>query len=320
MTKLNIMKKSIAVAVCCLTIGAANLPTFENPLTNDISISASAAISTSSNLKVGSRGTQVKYLQMNLNVLNYNAGSADGIFGNGTKNAVIRFQRAYGLSADGIAGWNTITKMNSVATQLQKDLNSLGYNCGTADGILGTNTVNAIKRFQKAYGLSADGIAGPQTMSKINSVKASANKNNNSSSKKYSFNAAYQYAKTYWNKRNPSYNYYNGNNCANFVSQCLRAAGVPSTNTWKNGTRAFVNTYGLKDYFVNTFKVKYINKPSVSNIRPGDVIYTNGGGHVMFVMSVSGNTIKASGNTNNRDCCTVGIGAISGVLKTSSLF
>lgn len=169
----KVVKKITSIAVCTLMLGSAMLPqTGLTKLTDNFSITASAEISTSSTLKNGSRGTQVKYLQMNLNVLNYNAGSADGIFGNGTKSAVIRFQRAYGLSADGIAGKNTINKMNTVAKQLQNNLNSLGYSCGTADGILGTNTVNAIKRFQKAYGLSADGIAGPQTMNKINSVKA----------------------------------------------------------------------------------------------------------------------------------------------------
>lgn len=290
-------------------------------------ISASAAMSTSQTLKVGSRGTQVKYLQMNLNALGFNAGTADGVYGNGTKNAVIRFQRKYGLTADGIAGYNTITKLNALATQLQKDLNSLGFKCGTADGILGTNSVNAIKSFQRKYKLAVDGIAGTNTMNKINSLKkastaaAGANKGAGTAvKKKLNFNSAYQYAIKYWNKRNTNYSYYSGNNCANFVSQCLVAAGMPTSNTWKNGTYAFINTTGLKNYFVNNYKVTYKSRPKASDIAVGDVIYTNNGGHVMFVMAKSGNTIKASGNTNNRDRITVGINGISGVLKTSSLF
>ncbi len=55
-------------------------------------------------LKVGSKGTKVTELQRNLNTLGYNAGTPDGAFGNGTKNAVISFQKTYGLSADGVAG------------------------------------------------------------------------------------------------------------------------------------------------------------------------------------------------------------------------
>lgn len=135
----------------------------------------------------------------------------------------------------------------------------------------------------------------------------------------YSFQKAYNYAKTYWNKRNYNYNYYSGKNCANFVSQCLVAGGIPTSSTWKNGSSAFVNCGSLKSYFTNNYGVKYISYPSASSIKPGDVIYTNGGGHVMFVMKVSGNTIYASGNTNNRDCLAMSTGSICGVLQTSQL-
>lgn len=46
---------------------------------------------------------------------------------------------------------------------LQATLNTLGYNCGTPDGIYGTNTRNAIISFQRQNGLSVDGIAGEDT-------------------------------------------------------------------------------------------------------------------------------------------------------------
>ncbi len=134
-----------------------------------------------------------------------------------------------------------------------------------------------------------------------------------------SFQKAYNYAKKYWNKRNTSYNYYSGNNCANFVSQCLVAGGVPTSSAWRNGTSAFVGCTSLKNYFVKTYKVAYKSYPSASNIKPGDVIYTNGGGHVMFVMKVSGSTIYASGNTNNRDCLALRTSSICGRLQTSKL-
>lgn len=49
---------------------------------------------------------------------------------------------------------------------LQATLNKLGYNCGTADGIYGTNTRNAILNFQQSNRLTADGIAGSLTWSK----------------------------------------------------------------------------------------------------------------------------------------------------------
>ncbi|HWR07950.1 C40 family peptidase [Sporomusa sp.] len=46
---------------------------------------------------------------------------------------------------------------------IQSQLNSLGFNAGAADGDFGDVTVNAVKAFQKARGLEADGVIGPQT-------------------------------------------------------------------------------------------------------------------------------------------------------------
>lgn len=46
---------------------------------------------------------------------------------------------------------------------LQYALNREGYNCGTVDGIFGSNTQKQVKAFQKAKGLDADGIVGPKT-------------------------------------------------------------------------------------------------------------------------------------------------------------
>jgi len=42
-------------------------------------------------------------------------------------------------------------------------LNTWGFNCGTADGIFGGKTEEATKKFQKEYGLEADGIVGAAT-------------------------------------------------------------------------------------------------------------------------------------------------------------
>ena len=46
---------------------------------------------------------------------------------------------------------------------LQILLNGLGYGCGTADGAFGAKTLAAVKKFQKAKGLTADGIVGAKT-------------------------------------------------------------------------------------------------------------------------------------------------------------
>ena len=60
-----------------------------------------------STLHNGSRGTAVKELQQALIDLGFLKGSADGIFGNKTENAVRSFQRANKLTVDGLAGKKT---------------------------------------------------------------------------------------------------------------------------------------------------------------------------------------------------------------------
>ena len=46
---------------------------------------------------------------------------------------------------------------------LQTILNYLGYNCGDIDGSFGSDTNTAVKKYQKAQGLSVDGIVGKDT-------------------------------------------------------------------------------------------------------------------------------------------------------------
>ena len=55
---------------------------------------------------------------------------------------------------------------------LQENLNTLGHSCGTADGIYGAKTANAVREFQKKHNLTRDGIAGPLTQVAIKSALA----------------------------------------------------------------------------------------------------------------------------------------------------
>lgn len=68
-------------------------------------------------LKLGSRGNEVKVLQEKLNL------KADGIFGPLTEEAVKDFQRSNSLEVDGIAGADTLSKLNlSVNKRIIKEL------------------------------------------------------------------------------------------------------------------------------------------------------------------------------------------------------
>ena len=58
-------------------------------------------------LRIGSRGPIVEFLQNILIYLGLYSGNIDGIFGQGTANAVIRFQQDNNLTPDGIVGPRT---------------------------------------------------------------------------------------------------------------------------------------------------------------------------------------------------------------------
>ena len=140
-------------------------------------------------LRYGSRGDAVKILQEKLNAKGYSSGNVDGIFGTKTRAAVISFQKANGLGVDGIVGKLTWAKLYDAAPvsvvapaaqpmlrsgsrgeavrKLQELLNARGYDCGAVDGIFGVKTRAAVIAFQKANGLSADGIVGPLTWGKL---------------------------------------------------------------------------------------------------------------------------------------------------------
>lgn len=60
------------------------------------------------NIKLGSRGEGVKYVQYHLTKKGYSLGSIDGICGLKTVNAIKKFQKANSLTVDGIAGKKTL--------------------------------------------------------------------------------------------------------------------------------------------------------------------------------------------------------------------
>ena len=61
----------------------------------------------------------------------------------------------------------------SSVTALQTALTTLGYSPGSADGSYGASTTAAVSAFQTANNLTADGIAGPATLTAINAALAS---------------------------------------------------------------------------------------------------------------------------------------------------
>lgn len=95
-------------------------------------------------------------------------GTSTIIYKNSQKNETIETLSKYG-------------SRGSEVTQIQTKLKRWGYYSGNIDGIYGTQTVNAVKYFQRKNGLTADGIAGPATL-KAMGITTSSNSSSSTSS------------------------------------------------------------------------------------------------------------------------------------------
>ena len=148
-------------------------------------ISVPSTNSDNSSLKKGSKGDKVKELQTKLNKVGNNL-VVDGSFGSATEKAVKEFQKKYNLTVDGIAGPNTIKKLDEVIASkavatatlkkgssgenvktLQRNLNEVMDTDINVDGSFGTITETTVKAFQKKYGLVVDGYYGPKSAAKM---------------------------------------------------------------------------------------------------------------------------------------------------------
>ena len=137
----------------------------------------------------------VKHVQERLAYYGYYTMAIDGLYGNGTIAAVKAFQKANGLPVDGVVGKKTLAKLDATDSvkkqvvddtkeleehptlrkgdkgkavkELQKLLKAAGVYSGNIDGTYGTETVKAVKAYQKANGLKEDGKCGPFTWAKL---------------------------------------------------------------------------------------------------------------------------------------------------------
>jgi len=156
-------------------------------------------------LRVGSQGADVRIVQQAINKLAdaqpgmWRIGE-DGIFGNGTRDAVMAFQRIFGLTVDGIVGPNTWRRLMEEAhmtttpsTQtppfpgtnigvgstgtnvrlIQQAINKIAPNYPgrlwtlSDDGIFGNMTRDAIFAFQSIFGLPITGVVNQATWDRL---------------------------------------------------------------------------------------------------------------------------------------------------------
>lgn len=80
-----------------------------------------------------------------------------------------------GSSGGGSASNNKALRVQGVSIeQLQNALKVAGFNPGAVDGRFGAKTKDAVKRFQRKNGLTADGIVGQKTWSVLKRESNSA--------------------------------------------------------------------------------------------------------------------------------------------------
>jgi N-acetylmuramoyl-L-alanine amidase len=141
--------------------------------------------------RVGDEGPAVRDIQDRLAALGYEPGAdARSIFADGTRQAVLEFQKAKGLDADGIVGPNTWRSLYEAGyrlgdrllflrrpmmrgedvAELQSRLGSMGFDTGKVDGIFGPDTEAAVIDFQHNRHLAEDGKAGPEVVTEIHLV------------------------------------------------------------------------------------------------------------------------------------------------------
>ncbi|MBQ9263351.1 MAG: peptidoglycan-binding protein [Clostridia bacterium] len=158
--------------------------------TNQSGTAATSSESIYVEVALKNESTHTVALQQALKELGFYTGKVDGMFGNGTRKAVLAFQKANGIRQTGAGDTatqvllyegqpkNSKGKAVTVKTaptvleyalstgntgiaveELQKRLNELGYYKRSADGVYGSSTASAVKAFQKANGLSQTGRA-----------------------------------------------------------------------------------------------------------------------------------------------------------------
>ncbi|HVK26626.1 MAG TPA: N-acetylmuramoyl-L-alanine amidase [Actinokineospora sp.] len=108
-----------------------------------------------------------------------------GLFDQAVEHAVRSFQQQRGLITDGLVGPATYRALRDATHQLggrplafmvsapisgddvltlQERLLELGYDAGRPNGVFGAQTEAALRNFQRDYGLTVDGICGPETV------------------------------------------------------------------------------------------------------------------------------------------------------------
>lgn len=133
----------------------------------------------------GSAVAEVRRMLASIGLLDNTDPQTADVFDEAAELAVRHFQQRRGISVDGRVGAETYTTLTGAhwrlgdrplahesarllrgddVAHLQTQLIELGYHLPRADGVFGPDTAEALRGFQRDYGLVPDGICGPNTM------------------------------------------------------------------------------------------------------------------------------------------------------------
>jgi N-acetylmuramoyl-L-alanine amidase len=138
-------------------------------------------------IREGDRSDEVVDVQARLRAFGIPVADEPGFFGAATKAAVRAFQQRRSMLVDGIVGPQTWSELVEASWRLgdrtlylrrpamrgddvgalQNLLNALGFDAGREDGIFGPLAYNAVRAFQKEYGVAEDGMFGRHTHSAL---------------------------------------------------------------------------------------------------------------------------------------------------------
>jgi N-acetylmuramoyl-L-alanine amidase len=144
-------------------------------------------------IRRGTRGEAVRDVQHRLLAAGFRVepDELDGRFGVSTEAAVREFQRRRGLPHDGVVGpdtWGQLVEAGyrvgdrtlylrspefrgDDVRELQRMLNSLGFDAGREDGIFGSRTARAVREYQRNVGAKDDGIVGLDTLRSLERMR-----------------------------------------------------------------------------------------------------------------------------------------------------
>lgn len=139
----------------------------------------------SGGITYGKSDFNVAAVQARLKTYGYYTSTVDGMWGNGTLKAVLRYQADRGMTVDGVVGSSTASRLGITLYSgsktggiakgktaaniraVQTALKSAGYYSGTVDGAWGRKTLAAVVAFQSDNGLTVDGVVGSSTERKL---------------------------------------------------------------------------------------------------------------------------------------------------------